>query len=923
LAWMATIALAAPPPGRVVVARFGPEAGLPSAQVRALALGPDGLLYVGGEGGVCRFDGARCEAVPLIPGEEPLTQRLVNVGGVVYAQTRAGLWQIAPGTPKQLTTQGEARANASISPAAAGGLWVATGVELLRVQGGAVVERRDTFGVEPWAVLEQAGSLYLGSPDGAWTLGDEGVTPLANLGVRAFLEDGEGLLVAREDGVWRLLHGAWTLVRGDCYATDLTRRPDGRAVASCGSGLVWEEASGEWSLATPKEGLPASILTRALVDQDGLIWAGTLEHGLLRIDQTDLRLWDDATGINLRHVTSLLPYKGGLMVGTRGGLGWVSPEGVLQPLRLNDEVLEVRHLASAPDGAVLILRGREGVLRWDGEELTELLALDEDATWVGARPNGEVVVLTDRAMVRAHHGVVHRVELPGRALEHLAALDEAGAVYVIIEDKLIRVHDEGVTVVAQSPGRCSYAPLAMRGGRLYAGCGDTFYLLDGASWRAVQPLEAGSISSMESLGETLWVTTTSALIQLGPSPRRLSIDDGLPFLSFVLGGPITRVGDWIVASTDSGLLFLRDAPRLAPRPLVARVASLHVGDRRLPGWEALGPDDTLLRLRLGVDSVIDPRRVRYRFRLDDGDWSAEFSEDLLHLPGLSPGAHRLELQARLGGGPTGETTTIRFTLPPRWHQRRDVQALAALSLALLLAFTWRERTRRLTEELRRLTEREAFREVFGRFVTPQVADEALAGRLSRQGERREVTILIADLQGFTSLAERLDPRDLVALLNHWLTEMVTEIEAEGGMVNKFVGDEIVAIFGAPLPQPDHADRALAAAARMLAAGERLRASLRRPDGVELRFGVGLNSGEVIAGCVGAERRLEYTVIGDTVNVAARVQALTRGLGRPVLITEATRARLTAPANLSPEGEHSLRGHRQNIVLWSLSDPGAA
>ena len=204
---MATIALAAPPPGRVVVARFGPEVGLPSAQVRALAMGADGLLYVGGEGGVCRFDGARCEAVPLIPGAEPLTQRLVNVQGVVYAQTRAGLWQIAPGAPKQLTTSGEARPNAGISPAAAGGVWVATGVELLRVQDGAVVERRDTFGVEPWAVLDRGGTLYLGTSDGAWTLGDEGVTPLANLGVRAFLEDGDGLLVAREDGVWRLLHG--------------------------------------------------------------------------------------------------------------------------------------------------------------------------------------------------------------------------------------------------------------------------------------------------------------------------------------------------------------------------------------------------------------------------------------------------------------------------------------------------------------------------------------------------------------------------------------------------------------------------------------------------------------------------------------------------------------------------------------------
>jgi adenylate cyclase len=166
-----------------------------------------------------------------------------------------------------------------------------------------------------------------------------------------------------------------------------------------------------------------------------------------------------------------------------------------------------------------------------------------------------------------------------------------------------------------------------------------------------------------------------------------------------------------------------------------------------------------------------------------------------------------------------------------------------------------------------LNERERMRDIFGRHVGEDVAHAALEQELELGGETREVAVLFVDIVGSTELAATLPPHEVVALLNSFFEVVVEVVDQHGGFVNKFEGDAALAIFGAPIPLEDCIDRALAAA-RDLA--ERLAAEV--PD---VRAGIGVSGGEVVAGNVGAEKRFEYTVIGDPVNEAARLSELAK------------------------------------------------
>jgi adenylate cyclase len=174
-----------------------------------------------------------------------------------------------------------------------------------------------------------------------------------------------------------------------------------------------------------------------------------------------------------------------------------------------------------------------------------------------------------------------------------------------------------------------------------------------------------------------------------------------------------------------------------------------------------------------------------------------------------------------------------------------------------------------------LAERDRVRDLLDKNVSPEVAAQLLRDGAALGGEERAVTILFADLRGFTTLSEKLAPRDLLALLNRYLDRMSGAIEAHGGVIDKFIGDAIMALFGAPVTQGDPADRALAAALAM----ERALADLNREFESEgrppLAIGIGVNTARVVAGNIGSHRRLNYSVIGDGVNVAARLQSLTR------------------------------------------------
>jgi adenylate cyclase len=226
-------------------------------------------------------------------------------------------------------------------------------------------------------------------------------------------------------------------------------------------------------------------------------------------------------------------------------------------------------------------------------------------------------------------------------------------------------------------------------------------------------------------------------------------------------------------------------------------------------------------------------------------------------------------------------------------------------------------------------ERQRTKLLFSRFVPENVVDQVLDRAdddLRLGGVQREGTVMFSDLRGFTSFAEALPVERVIEVLNRYLGEMSEAILNNGGTLVAYMGDGIMAVFGAPIEQPDHADRALTAAREML--GPRLATfnQYLRDEGLGegFRMGVGLNSGHVMSGNVGSERRLEYTAIGDTTNTAARLEGMTKGTPHQLYMAESTRAFLrSAPDDLVDVGEFEVRGRTQKIKLWSIPDAGSA
>jgi adenylate cyclase len=221
-------------------------------------------------------------------------------------------------------------------------------------------------------------------------------------------------------------------------------------------------------------------------------------------------------------------------------------------------------------------------------------------------------------------------------------------------------------------------------------------------------------------------------------------------------------------------------------------------------------------------------------------------------------------------------------------------------------------------------ERERIRDMFSRFVPENVVDDVIARSdgLRLGGVQREGTVMFSDLRGFTSFAEAMPVDQVIEILNRYLTEMSDAIHAHGGTLVAYMGDGIMAVFGAPVPQDDHADRALAAARDMIGPRlDRFNEYLRSEGlGEGFRMGVGLNSGQVMSGNVGSEKRLEYTAIGDTTNTAARLEGMTKGTPHMLFMADSTREFLRQePGDLIYVDELEVRGRQAKIKLWSLAD----
>lgn len=216
-----------------------------------------------------------------------------------------------------------------------------------------------------------------------------------------------------------------------------------------------------------------------------------------------------------------------------------------------------------------------------------------------------------------------------------------------------------------------------------------------------------------------------------------------------------------------------------------------------------------------------------------------------------------------------------------------------------------------------LTARLRAEDALGRYVSRQVASHILAGGKDvwLAGSRREVAVLMSDIRGFTPLSEKMEPEALVSLLNRYFKVMIDIVFRHDGMLDKFVGDEIMVVFGAPLDQPDAAARAIRCAGEMQEAMTDFNASQRAAGGPELGVGIAVHSGPVVAGNVGSETRMDYTVMGDTVNLTQRMQA--RAAAGKVLVSEAAKKRAGEGFSYSELEPFQVKGRQEPVKAFEL------
>lgn len=233
--------------------------------------------------------------------------------------------------------------------------------------------------------------------------------------------------------------------------------------------------------------------------------------------------------------------------------------------------------------------------------------------------------------------------------------------------------------------------------------------------------------------------------------------------------------------------------------------------------------------------------------------------------------------------------------------------LATASVALI--------GRSLADQAANALERLRLRRAFGAYVSPQIMEEIVGGRLSGSlgGDRRALCVLFADIRGFTTRSETLSPEAVITLLNRYFEEVTGAIHVHQGTVDKFIGDGIMAFFGAPKPLANPSASAVAAAQEMLRRLAGLNEALEREGQVPIHIGIGLHAGDAVVGHVGSAARHEYTAIGDTVNLASRIESLTKEVGYPLVCSETVMQSLDSSAGFVNLGAKPVKGHTPVVV----------
>ena len=252
----------------------------------------------------------------------------------------------------------------------------------------------------------------------------------------------------------------------------------------------------------------------------------------------------------------------------------------------------------------------------------------------------------------------------------------------------------------------------------------------------------------------------------------------------------------------------------------------------------------------------------------------------------------------------------------KFYRREDINLLNTLANQGAVAI---ENARMVDEIVETERMRTKILDAFGKYVTPEVRDQILAGKIPLDGEAKDVTILFADLRDFTTLAESTTPREVVKIINGYFSEMADAIGKNHGLVLQFIGDEIEAVFGAPVPLDDHPTHAVRAALamqqRLVVVNEKLKQQGYKP----LRHGIGIHTGTVVAANIGSEDRLSYAMVGDTVNLASRIQGLNKQFGTDLLISAKTVERLADSIAVDKLPTTTVKGKRDPVKVYKLAE----
>ncbi|MFH1541309.1 MAG: adenylate/guanylate cyclase domain-containing protein [Elusimicrobiota bacterium] len=216
-----------------------------------------------------------------------------------------------------------------------------------------------------------------------------------------------------------------------------------------------------------------------------------------------------------------------------------------------------------------------------------------------------------------------------------------------------------------------------------------------------------------------------------------------------------------------------------------------------------------------------------------------------------------------------------------------------------------------------LRDRDFIRNTFGKYVSKEIAETILNSQLKLGGERRKATVLFSDIRNFTSISEKLQPEEVIEFLNEYFAEMVSVITNYNGTLNKFIGDEILAVFGIPICYPNDAKRAILTAIEMQQKLKTLNIKRKINGKDEIDIGIGIHTGNLVVGNIGTDIRMEYTVIGDTVNLASRIETLNKQLGTQILISECTYKEVSDMVVAREIPSVSIKGKEEQIKVYEI------